>query len=261
MSSKKPIHTTLKWMAGVLGLATGTYATYVGVAWYRYGRAAQPGHGDEHDDLLDRFMPAYEVGGRHHVRVAAPAAITLAAAREMDLLQSPVARVIFRGRELILGATPADQARPHGLLAEMKALGWGMLAEIPDREIVVGAVTQPWKANVVFRSLPPSEFAAFDEPGYVKIVWTLRADPIGPSASVFRTETRVTTTDMSARKKFRWYWSFFSPGMFLIRWVSLSPLKADAERRAAAASKLEVVDSKRTDGRVVDDARLESVAL
>lgn len=143
----------------------------------------------------------------------------------------------------------------------MKALGWGMLAEIPDREIVAGAVTQPWKANVVFRSLPPSEFAAFDEPGYVKIVWTLRADPIGPSASVFRTETRVTTTDMSARKKFRWYWSFFSPGMFLIRWVSLSPLKADAERRAAAASKLEVVDSKRTDGRVVDDARLESVAL
>jgi hypothetical protein len=35
-----------------------------------------------------------------------------------------------------------------------------------------------------------------------------------------------------ARERFRWYWSFFSPGMILIRWVSLRPLKAEAERRA-----------------------------
>ena len=236
MAHKKPIHTTLKWIAGALGLAAGAYAIYVGVAWYQYGRAAQPGQRDDRDELLDRFMPVYEVGGRHHIRVAAPAAITLAAARDMDLLRSPVARAIFRGRELILGATSDNRPRPVGLLAEMQALGWGVLAETPDREIVVGAVTQPWKANVVLRALPPGEFAAFDEPGYVKIVWTLRAEPVGPLVSVFRTETRVTTTDTTAREKFRWYWSFFSPGMFLIRWVSLAPLKADAERRAAAAS-------------------------
>ena len=30
----------------------------------------------------------------------------------------------------------------------------GGCCEIPDREIVVGAVTQPWMANVVFRALP-----------------------------------------------------------------------------------------------------------
>ena len=99
----------------------------------------------------------------------------------------------------------------------------------------MGAVTQPWSANVVFHPLPPQEFAAFDQPDYVKIVWTLRADPIGDNASVFRTATRAVATDAAARGKFRRYWSFLSPGIILIRWVSLAPLKADAERRARLA--------------------------
>jgi hypothetical protein len=70
----------------------------------------------------------------------------------------------------------------------------------------------------------------------VKIAWTLRADPIGPAESVFRTETRVASTDADARAKFRWYWSFFSPGMAAIRWASLRPLKAEAERRARSVA-------------------------
>ena len=31
-------------------------------------------------------------------------------------------------------------------------------------------------------ALPPDEFAAFDDPDYVKIVWNLRADPLGSVA-------------------------------------------------------------------------------
>ena len=84
-----------------------------------------------------------------------------------------------------------------------------VLAEDPGREIVLGGVTQSWRADVVFRGLEPSAFAAFSEPGYVKVAWTLRADPIGELDSVFRTETRVTTTDPVARTKFRWYWAAF----------------------------------------------------
>jgi hypothetical protein len=187
---------------------------------------------EDADPLLDRFMPVHEVRGRHHIRIAAPPATTLAAAREMDLLQSPAVRALVRARELLLGATPDSRPRPRGLFAEVQALGWGVLADVPDREIVVGAATQPWKANVVFRALLPDEFAAFDEPGFVKIVWTLRADPIGAGESLFSTETRVVSTDAVARARFRWYWSFFSPGMILIRWLSLGPLKTEAERRA-----------------------------
>jgi len=99
----------------------------------------------------------------------------------------------------------------------------------------MGAVTQPWKADVVFRGLPAEEFAAFHEPDYVKIAWTLRVEPVGINAAVFRTETRAVATDPRARTKFRWYWARFSPGIVLIRRVMVRVVQAEAERRVRAA--------------------------
>ena len=179
-------------------------------------------------------MPAYDVVERHHIRVAAPAAVTLAVAQDMVLLDLPVVRAVFKGREVILGAAP-DQRPRRGLLADLQSLGWVVLAETPGQEIVVGAVTKPWEANVTFRSLPAEAFRAFNEPDYVKIVWNLRADAISATTSIFRTETRAIATDPSARTKFRRYWSFLSPGIFLIRRMMLGPVKAEAERRRIRA--------------------------
>ena len=223
--------TALTWAAGALGVAAGAYATWVGVTWFRYGHPA-PASDEDADPLLDQFMPLYEVAERHHIHVAAPADTTFAAACEQDLMALPLVRAIFKTREIVLGGEPDTVARPRGLLALTKSIGWGVLAEVPGREVVMGAVTQPWHADVVFRPLPPHEFAAFNEPDYVKIVWTLRADATSPRDSVFRTETRVVTTDATARAKFRWYWARFSPGILLIRWLSLGPTRRDAERRA-----------------------------
>ncbi len=228
--------TALKVGAGTIGIAVGAYAGWVGATWLRYGRPA-PGDAGDADALLDRFMPEYEVAERHHIRVSAPAETTFGAACEQDLMALPLVQAIFKAREIVLGGEPDAVARPRGLLALTKSLGWGVLAEVPGREIVMGAVTQPWYADVVFRSLPPDEFAAFDDPDYVKIVWTLRADPMGPHESVFRTETRVATTDAAARSKFRWYWARFSPGIVLIRQLSLGPVRRAAERRALLAGR------------------------
>jgi hypothetical protein len=225
---------TVKGIAAGVGLAVASYAAYAGVSWLRYGKPprATP---DEGDPLLDRFMPVYEVSERHQIEVAAPAEITLAAARQQDLSRSIVVRAIFKAREIALGAAPDDRARPRGLVAQVQALGWGVLADERGREVVIGVVTRPWEANPVFRALSPREFAAFNEPGFVKIAWTLRADPINSWCSVFRTETRAVTTDPVARARFRMYWAFVSPGVVLIRRMSLSLVKLEAERRAAIA--------------------------
>lgn len=217
------------WSAAGVGLAAAVYAVYVGVTWARFGEPPRP-TSDEQDPLLDLFMPAYDAVDRHQVRVEAPASVTLAAAREMELFQHPVVRAVVWSRERILGAAGDDKPRPRGLLAEAQSLGWVVLAERPGREIVVGAVTRPWEPDVTFRSIPPDAFAAFAEPDYVKIAWTLRADPIGDEAAMFRTETRVVATDAEARAKFRNYWAFLSPGIKLIRRLSLRPLKLAAER-------------------------------
>jgi len=214
-----------------VGAAAATYAAYVGTTWLRYGNA-RPAVGHERDSLLDSIMPTYEVAERHRVFVHAPADVTFAVSCGIDLDRSAIVRAIFKGRELVLGGRSQTESQPTGLLAAMTGAGWGVLTEVPNREIVMGSVTRPWDADVSFRTIAPEAFARFDEPGYVKIVWTLRADPIGAHDSVARTETRVATTDPIARAKFRRYWSIFSPGIVVIRIAALKLVKAEAERRA-----------------------------
>ena len=220
---------TVALIAAALGLAAASYVAWVVTAWYRFGRAPAPRH-DELDPLLEDLLPEYEVAERHQIRVAATPDVTLAAAAEANIQESALVRGIFKARDCLLGAEPDVLQRPKGLLANMQSLGWRILAETPGREIVVGAVTQPWLPSVVFRGLSAEEFRSFREPGFAKIAWTLRADPVGAGESIFRTETRVTTTDPTASRLFRWYWARFSPGIVLIRRVMLRRLKRDAER-------------------------------
>ncbi|HEX6105945.1 MAG TPA: hypothetical protein VFZ26_10190 [Gemmatimonadales bacterium] len=221
-------HGTGRIVAAGTAAAALLGAGWLGATWMRYGRNATA-HLTP-DPLLDRFMPDYEVREQHQTVVAAPAETTWAAARGLDLLGSPLVRAIFRGRELLMGSRPA--AGPdRSFLDEVQALGWRVLAEEPGRELVMGAVTQPWKADVEFRGLPPEEFAGFTEPGYARIAWTLAVEPIGAGRSIFRTETRVATTDPDSRRRFRRYWTLMSPGILLIRRESLRLVRREAERR------------------------------
>ena len=114
MNAKSHLRTAVRCLAAGVGLAAGAYATCVAVTWYRYGHVPHPTP-EEQDELLDRFMPEYEVVERHRMHVAAPAAVTLAASRDVDLQRSRIVRAIIKGRELILNATPDDRPRPGGL--------------------------------------------------------------------------------------------------------------------------------------------------
>src|SRR5262245_25624532 len=235
MNSKQFTRSVGKWLPGAISLAAASYGAYVAVAWFRYGKTKRA-NGDDADALLDRFMPTYEVGGRHKIRVAAPPEVTLSAAIETQLESRGPIRAIFKGREWILQSEPDHTVRPKGLLAYTKSLGWGVLADRPGREIVTGCATKPWEPNPVFRALQPDEFATFQEAGYVKIIWTLRADAAGNDESIFRSETRAVATSSDARRKFRRYWAFLSPGIILIRMVMLPCVKRDAERRWRSAA-------------------------
>jgi hypothetical protein len=202
---------------------------YMGVTWYRYGKVKR--HGPR-DPLLDRFMPKYEVRETHETEVAAPAEVTFRVAHDIDLHRSTIVRAIFTGRELLMGAERTRHDHQSAFVPEVLSLGWRVLVEEPGHELVLGAVTQPWQADVVFRGLDPEDFAAFSDPGYAKIVVSLAAEPLGPNRSRFRTETRVATTDPESRSRFRRYWSVVSPGVLLIRYETLRLVRHEAERLA-----------------------------
>jgi hypothetical protein len=176
------------------------------------------------------FIPTPYVRDRHEIVIDAPADRVFFDATRIDLLSLPVIRAIFRVRARLIGDTFEPPRKPLGIVADTMVLGWGLLAHAPCRSIVMGAAARPWTRNVTFRAIPPGEFAAFAEPDYVKIVWTLEADPIGPERTRFRTETRVEPTDAAARRKFFWYWMVFGLGIRFIRWNMLRDLRRRALR-------------------------------
>ena len=225
----------LKAISGAVAAAAGIYGGYVAITYVQFGRVS--GNAGQ-NPLLDRLMPECEVRERHSVRVAAPAEITLAAAREISFQDSGIARTIFALRALpgrLLGGARAPTGR-RPLFDEVIQLGWRQLAETPGHQVIMGAVTQPWRQEVQFRGLPAEEFVVFREPGYAKIAWTIEVEPTGSSSSVFSTETRVVATDPLSRERFRRYWAFLSLGIFIIRYEILRLVRAEAERRSTSLS-------------------------
>jgi hypothetical protein len=214
--------TLILFGAGVVG-----WATWALVSWVRYGHdsGTRTGVGAEH------FLPDFEVAELFRTRVHAPARLTLSVAQSTSLNSTTLIRGIFRARELLMRGRIEKPFPAGGLVDQMLALGWSTLDSVPHREIVLGTVTQPWRGDVVFRALSPDSFIAFHEPGFVKIVVVIAATPVDDSTSVLRIETLVATTDSSARKRFRRYWSVFSPGILLIRPLALRAVKRDAEER------------------------------
>ncbi len=181
------------------------------------------------DPLFDSLLPKYDVQEQHQIRVAAPPAVTWEVANAMNLDQLAIVRILVRIRSLAMGHRPDPPDPRGGLIEASKKIGWGLLADHPTHEVIMGAVTQPWHAKVIFRPLAPDAFIAFHEPNFVKIAWNLRVDPDGEH-SILRTETRVQPTDGEARARFRRYWSFIFPGVILIRLAILRTVKARAEQ-------------------------------
>ena len=178
---------------------------------------------------IERFIPAWDVRSYHETIVQAPANTVFAVAEHLDLQSIPLVRAIFWLRGKIMRASSSPQRRPAGLVEMTKSLGWGELSSQPGRELVMGAVTQPWLADVKFTPVPPDQFLAFGEPDRVKIVWTIEAVPIEPALTLLRTETRVRATDMIAREKLLRYWRFAQYGIQLIRWLHLPAVRRAAE--------------------------------
>ena len=190
------------------------------------------------ETLIDRFLPAPDVRTVHAIQIRATPERVLQVAQEMDLESLGVVRVLFRIRDWLLHARPLPPHVPRGLADQLTTLGWETLAHEPGRQRVFGAVTRPWEGDVRFRPVPPEAFAAFADPGLVKIVWTLEAepDPRRPGETILRTETRAAGTDKDARRRFRRYWRRARHGIVLIRWVLLPAVRRKCEGATAPSS-------------------------
>jgi hypothetical protein len=186
------------------------------------------------ESLLARFVPAPDVRERFEITVRAPAGVVMEVATRLDMQSPRLVKAIFRLRETLLRATPQSPRVPRGILDETTRLGWDVLSEEPGRWVACGARCQPWLADVKFVAIPPETFAAYAEPGQVKIAWSLEAVETAPNVTRFAQETRAVATDAAARAKFLRYWRWARFGIVAIRLLMLPAVRREAERRWAA---------------------------
>jgi hypothetical protein len=183
--------------------------------------------------LIDEYLPVFDVSDYRETRVRADPDRAYAALRSLDINRSRIVRMLFAIRALparLRGEVPAPVPPAKSLLDQTLEIGWRILEERPGREIVVGAVTRPWKAVVRFRGLAPRDFIDFEEPGFTKIAWSNRVDASEPGFSTLSLETRVLATDPVSRRRFRRYWLAVGLGIRLIRIEALRLVKRDLER-------------------------------
>jgi hypothetical protein len=185
--------------------------------------------------LIDTYLPKYDERVRHQARVAAPCAAAYAALRAVDLHRSVVVRMLIAMRKLpsrVVGRerSPGGVHAARSLVNSMLDLGWEILEETADCEIVIGTVTQPWRSAVQFRGLSPREFVAFAEPGFAKIVMNLAAESCVEGGAIISTETRVLATSPGARRRFRIYWRVVRPGIKVIRRIALAKARRELIR-------------------------------
>ena len=160
-------------------------------------------------------LPAYHHRERHSIFVDASVDRAFAAAREAQLDDVPLVRLLFRVRGL--------RSAPRGPIWDA-LLAEGFQPVGDDTVVLVG---RPWSPSAGRRK--PEDFAAFAEPGYAKMAMDLRARP-DRGGSRLETETRIFLTNGSARRRFAAYWFVIRPFSGLVRrsWLKAAKRRAEA---------------------------------
>jgi hypothetical protein len=180
--------------------------------------------------VLDDHLSDWTVRERHSIRIAAPPADTLAAARAVTRREVPTLRLLMTLRTLPVALVRRGRRGLDApLLRGFERMGFAALGE-SSSEFAYGGVGRFWEPSGGLRAVSAEEFAGFAEPGYAKAAFNFRVEPDGNGGCVLSTETRVLTTDDGARRRFRLYWTFVRPGSGLIRHAWLRAIRSRAER-------------------------------
>jgi len=185
--------------------------------------------------LIDKYLPEFDVRDYHEATVTAEPTHAYRVLRSLDFNSSFIIRTLSAIRSLPARLLRRNEAKARQIPGQpfvdfALTIGWQILEEIPDSELVVGAVTQPWAADVQFQGMSGSDLVAFNEPGFTKIVWSMAVIPESDNRSRVVLETRVTATDETSRRKFKRYWFVFGPFIGLIRRIILRLLKRELKK-------------------------------
>jgi len=184
--------------------------------------------------LLDELVPGYDVAARYRTQVRADAATVYEALSRADVVASPLIRLLFLLRRLpawLVRARPAARVAPRlHTLRDLIGRGFGLVAERPGEELVLGTVGRFWRLASALREASAADFATPLEPGLARAAWNFRVIDAGAGHTELSTETRVQCADAATRRRFRVYWAIVGPASGWIRLEMLRLIRRTAER-------------------------------
>ncbi len=178
---------------------------------------------------LDEFAPVWQFNEVHTITVRALPDRVYRAIRGVSAAEVRFFRALTWLRRFGRPGPPSLLNPPAHLPLLEVATGSGflLLADEPNRELVVGAVVIAPRGAP--RPTSPAAFRALDAPGYAKATLAFEIEPAAPAGSLVTTETRVYAADAATRRRFGTYWRIIYPGSAFLRRMWLRAIRRRAE--------------------------------
>lgn len=180
---------------------------------------------------LDGFAPAYHFNEFHSVRVVGSRERAYRAIKTVTADEILLFRTLTWIRRLGRGG-PETILKPRAktpILEVATRTGFVLLADEPDREVVLGTaviVPRGWQPK---KDITPDDFKTLREPGFAIAAMNFLIEDAGSGGCTVTTETRAYATDAATRRRFARYWRVIYPGSALIRRMWLRAVKRQAE--------------------------------
>lgn len=235
-----------KWVRALVGLAMLAAGALGLIQWYRYQpKLRAVGDDEEEAPLLDQFLPNAEFAGEVAVNVHAPAAAIFTALHTVTLADMPLANWLgtlrYLPAQLGRKAAPAvpTPSTEQPFMRLVLTGGNILLANVPDRELIIGAIGRFHNlTDQQMVALPhPHAFVRFNDPTYQKLAMSIRLEPL-PAQAGDQVGYRLVLThrthalSAAARRKFARYWIGIKPGGNFVSWLLLRAVKRSAEATA-----------------------------
>jgi hypothetical protein len=182
---------------------------------------------------LEALLPGAEFRDTISIRIDAPPSAVFQAFREVTLAEMPLAwglgELRYLPQRLSGRAAPSPGHTPF--LELLHSGGTIILAEEPDREVVVGSIGRLYRwSDQTFVPLSNAEaFRVFDAPGYEKLAMSIRVEDVDATGCTLVLEHWTKALDETARRRFARYWLAIKPFGAFVTYQMFRAIRRRAE--------------------------------
>jgi hypothetical protein len=178
--------------------------------------------------LIDSFAPNPDAVETHSIALNASREQVYRTLWTADLGGSIAIKVLMGLRSLPAFVLHRSHVRPRNQRITLQTIidaGFGVLAEKPGEEVVLGVTGRFWRPTGNLSRFNRADFDHAVSPGLARGVWNFWVEEAAGGKTILSTETRVICGDTGSRRKFRVYWFFVRPFSGLIRRIMLKTVR------------------------------------